>query len=77
MNAAEKLMRTRAALRNVLGIMAYYHKDYTHKHDLDVCQNPDICGHCIAVKAANEVLDYKPKRMSYSERERSRELFYD
>ena len=44
------------ALTGVLEIMRYYHKDFTNVGHLDACECPGVCGHCLAVAEALEVL---------------------
>ena len=56
MTREEKLEK---ALKECLWIMSYYHKADLpeNKNDLGVCECPECCGHCIAVKNAYSVLE--------------------
>lgn len=44
-----------AALRAAKEIMRYYHTG-EDPGNLDECENPDNCGHCLAMRKINEVL---------------------
>lgn len=43
------------ALRSLAHIASYYHKGEAPGH-LDACENPDNCGHCLAMRKVNAAL---------------------
>lgn len=43
------------ALRQLAHIASYYHKGEA-PGDLDACENPDNCGHCLAMRATRAAL---------------------
>ena len=43
------------ALRALAHIASYYHKGEAPGH-LDACENPDNCGHCLAMRATNAAI---------------------
>ena len=46
----------REALVGLMTIAAMYHKGEA-PGDLDACENPDNCGHCLAMRAARSAIE--------------------